>query len=111
MKRVLLCAALAAVAVSAVFATNAAAHFLSIKSAATKSFYYSHRACRTDPACDRYGVLTCDRQQPRVVICTIFTDRNTVAQGRYRCTRDVRVAYRSAYSYKPTITGFSDWNC
>jgi hypothetical protein len=111
MKRVLLAAALAAIAVSALFATNAAAHFLSIKAAATKSFYYSHRACASDPACDRYGVLNCERQQAHVVICEIFTDRNTVAQGRYRCTRDVRVAYRSNYSYKPTITGFGDWNC
>jgi hypothetical protein len=111
MKRVLLAAALAAVAVSAVAVENASGHELSIKAAATKSFYYSHRACNVDPACDRYGVLKCERQQAHVVICEIFTDRNTAAQGRYRCTRDVRVAYRCSCSTKPTITGFSEWRC
>ena len=111
MKRVLLAAVLAAVALSAAFATNAAGHQLSIKAAATKSFYYAHRACNVDPACDRYGVLKCERQQAHVVICAIFTDRDTVAQGRYRCTRMVRVAYRCNCSYKPVITGFTDWKC
>jgi opacity protein-like surface antigen len=110
-KRLLLSIALAAVAVGSVFAASAAAHLLSINAASTKSFYYAKRACNVDPACDRYGVLNCRRQQAHVVICRVFNDRDTAAQGRYRCFRLVRVAYRYPGSHKPTITGFSRWNC
>ena len=111
MKRVLLFMALAGIAICGALAANASAHVLTIKAASTKSFYYANRACNSDPACDRYGVLNCSRQQVHVVICNIFNDRNTAAQGRYRCTRLVRVAYRTAYSTKPTLTGFGKWQC
>ena len=104
-------AALAAVAVSATFAASAAGHLLPIHAAATKSFYYAKRACNVDRLCDRYGVLACKRQQAHVVICNIFNDRDTPAQGRYRCTKLVRVAYRYPTSVKPVLTGFGDWKC
>ena len=45
------------------------------------------------------------------MICDIFNDRDTPAQGRYRCLRLVRIAYTSPYSHKPTITGFGNWRC
>ena len=111
MKRVLLTMALALVAFTAFMGANAVAHLLTIRAASTKAFYYAHRACNVDPACDRYGVTNCFRQQAHVVICRIFNDRDTAAQGRYRCTRLVRVAYRTSYSTKPTLTGFGRWQC
>ena len=111
MKRTLLIAATAAIAVSAIWATSAFAHLLTIRAAQTKSFYYAHRACNVDRYCDRYGVRTCRRQQAHVVICDIFNDRDTPAQGRYRCFRLVRVSYRTPYSTKPTLTGFGNWRC
>jgi hypothetical protein len=110
-KRVLLIAALVAVSISALLATTAVAHLLTINAARTKAFYYAHRACNVDRYCDRYGVKTCRRQQAHVVICDIFNDRDTPAQGRYRCLRLVRIAYTSPYSHKPTITGFGNWRC
>jgi uncharacterized ParB-like nuclease family protein len=111
LKRILIAVALAAVSVSAVAATNAFGHQLSIRAASTKSFYYAQAACRRDPACDRFGVETCFRQQVHVVICRVFNDRNTVAQGRYRCRRLVRIAYTTPSDRKPGITGFGRWQC
>ena len=111
MKRIALVAVLAALAAGLVAAPSASAHKLTIKAAATKAFYYAQRACNVDQYCDRFGLVRARRQSLHVVIVTIFNDRTTPAQGRYRCTRLVRVAYRSGFSNKPTITGFSKWNC
>ena len=111
MKRILLAATLAAVSLSAVLAATAPAHQLTIRAASTKAFYYANRACNVDRYCDRYGLLNCYRQAAHVVICRIVNDRDTPAQGRYRCTRLVRVAYRSPSSRKPTLTGFGRWQC
>lgn len=111
MRRILLAVALAAASGSALGAASALAHVLSVERASAKARSYAHRACDADRRCDRYGVKSCRRRKAHVVICDVFNDRDTSAQGRYRCSRLVRVAYTSADSRRPAITGFGDWRC
>ena len=111
MKRFAILAVMGALLVGLIAAPSAPAHKLTIRAAAVKAAYYANRACNVDRYCDRFGLVGSRRQSLHVVIINIFNDRNTPAQGRYRCTRLVRVAYRTPSSRKPVLTGFGKWNC
>lgn len=104
----------AVAAVSLVFAVVAlpalAAVKLPINTAAEKSFVFAKHTCRHDKNCTRYGVKNCRRQSLHVVLCRIFDERDTDVQGRYECTRLVRVVV-DPYTYRIVVTGQSPWQC
>jgi hypothetical protein len=102
---------LALCAVLAVLAPPASAGVkLSVQRASDKAYLFARHVCAHDPNCERYGVTSCRRQSMRVVLCRIFDDRDTRVQGKYRCTRLVRIAYDPAIR-RVVVTGVSDWDC
>ena len=87
-----------------------AAPKLSIDSATERSERFAERICDRDRNCIRHGVLNCNRQSPRVVLCRIFDERDTRVQGRYECSRLIRVALDPASGRVP-VTGLGRWQC
>lgn len=83
---------------------------LSVKTAADKAFIFAKHTCAHDHNCVRYGVTNCNRQSLHVVLCRIFDERDTEAQGRYHCTRLVRVAL-DPVTYRIVVTGQAPWQC
>lgn len=100
-----LCAVLAVLALPATAAVK-----LPVEVAAEKSFVFAKRTCAHDRNCVRYGVLNCRRQSLHVVFCRIFDERSTVAQGKYECSRLIRVAL-DPYTYRIQVTGLGSWHC
>ncbi len=83
---------------------------LTAERAAAKSAEFAERLCERDPHCVRNGVLNCNRQSPRIVLCRIFDQRSTEAQGTYRCERKIRIALDPATGRAP-VTGIGPWRC
>jgi hypothetical protein len=100
-----LCAAFAALALPA-----SAAVKLPVEVAAEKSFVFAKHTCAHDGNCVKYGVLNCNRQSLHVVLCRIFDERDTDAQGRYECNRLIRVAL-DPVSFRIQVTGLGPWHC
>ncbi len=102
---------LAALALTSVMAAPAtAAVKLPIATAADKAFLFAKRTCAHDKNCVRYGVTNCRRQSLHVVLCRIFDERSTESQGKYDCSRLVRVVL-DPVTYRIVITGRGDWQC
>jgi hypothetical protein len=99
------CAFLAALALPA-----AAAVKLPVEVAAEKSFVFAKHTCAHDRNCTRYGVRNCNRQSLHVVLCRIFDERDTDAQGKYECNRLIRVAL-DPNSFRIQVTGLGPWHC
>jgi hypothetical protein len=103
--------ALVVLALTSVLAAPAlAAVKLPIDTAGEKAFVFAKHTCAHDRNCVRYGVANCRRQSPHVVICRIFDERRTSAQGRYGCERLVRVAL-DPETFRILVTGQSKWEC
>lgn len=100
-----LCAALAALALPA-----SAAVKLPVELAAEKSFVFAKHTCAHDGNCVKYGVLNCNRQSLHVVLCRIFDERSTEAQGKYECNRLIRVAL-DPVTFRIQVTGLGPWHC
>jgi hypothetical protein len=83
---------------------------LSIPTASERALAFAKRTCSHDKSCVKYGVTNCRRQGLHVVLCRIGDERDTEAQGRYVCTRLVRVALNPA-NQKVRITGLGEWSC
>jgi hypothetical protein len=83
---------------------------LPVDTAADKAFTFAKRTCAHDRNCVRYGVTNCRRQSMHVVLCRIFDERSTEAQGKYHCTRLVRVAL-DPVTYRIVVTGQAPWQC
>ncbi len=83
---------------------------LPIRTAASKAFIFAKHTCAHDHNCVRYGVTNCKRQSLHVVLCRIYDERSTEAQGDYHCTRLVRVAL-DPVTYRIVITGQANWQC
>ena len=83
---------------------------LSIDAASERSARFAERICDRDRNCVRHGVLNCKRQSRRVVLCRVFDERDTRAQGRYECSRLIRVALDPATGRIP-VTGLGRWQC
>jgi hypothetical protein len=98
-------AVLAALALPATAAVK-----LPIEVAAEKSFTFAKHTCAHDKNCIRYGVLNCRRQSLHVVLCRIFDERRTDAQGKYECNRLIRVAL-DLRTYRIPVTGLGPWHC
>jgi hypothetical protein len=99
-----LCVALGALAVPA------AALRLPIDKADARALGFAEGTCHRDRLCRSYGVLNCRRQAPHVVLCRIFDQRRTRAQGRYRCERLIRMTLDPRTRRIP-ITGLGRWHC
>ena len=103
--------AFALLAVLAIPPGSAAAGLkLSVESGAERSARFAERTCARDRNCVRHGVLNCRRQSRRVVLCRIFGERRTRTQGRYVCSRLIRVALDPATGRAP-VTGLGRWHC
>jgi hypothetical protein len=87
----------------------AAAVRLSIGDAAAKADGFAKRTCARDEFCIRHGVGNCRRQSPHIVLCRIFDERHTRVQGRYRCTRLIRVSLDPGAGVR--VTGVGRWHC
>jgi hypothetical protein len=83
---------------------------LPIDAAAERSAEFAKSTCDRDRNCVRQGVLNCRRQSRRVVLCRIFDERKTPAQGRYKCSRLIRLALDPASRQVP-VTGLGRWQC
>jgi hypothetical protein len=83
---------------------------LTIPKARERSERFARRTCAHDGHCVRHGVLNCRRQGPRTVLCRIFDERATGAQGRYRCNRLIRVTLDPPSGRRP-VTGIGRWHC
>lgn len=94
----------------AMAAPAVAAVQLPVKTAADKSFVFAKKTCAHDRNCVRYGVTNCRRQSLHVVLCRIFDERSTPAQGKYSCTRLIRVSL-DPVTYRIVVTGQGDWQC
>jgi hypothetical protein len=88
----------------------AAAVVLPVNTAAEKAFVFAKHTCSHDPNCVKYGVTNCRRISLHVVFCRIFDERETVAQGRYHCTKLVRVAL-DPVTYRVLVTGTGPYQC
>ena len=83
---------------------------LPVATAADKAFVFAKKTCAHDKNCIRYGVTNCRRQSLHVVLCRVFDERRTEAQGKYDCTRLVRVVL-DPVTYRIVVTGTSPWEC
>lgn len=101
-----LCAAIALLAQPAV----ALALTLTIERAGDRSADFAARTCDRDEHCIAHGVLNCHRQGRHVVLCRIFDDRRTEVQGRYRCSRLIRLSL-DPRSRRVPVTGLGHWQC
>ena len=101
----------AALAVAALVLAPSAltATSLRIPVAERKAVEFAKRTCHRDVNCVRSGVRNCRRDKPRVVFCRIFIRRDTAHQGRYECTRLIRLAPASARTAR--VTGVGSWSC
>lgn len=96
---------LAMVAMPAVAAVK-----LPAQTAAAKAFIYAKHTCSHDVHCVKYGITNCNRQGLHVVLCRMYVERSTAAQGRYACQKLVRVAL-DPITYRILVTGNSAWSC
>lgn len=102
---------LATCAVAGILALPAAAAVvLQVKTASDKSFIFAKNTCSHDPNCVKYGVTNCRRISLHVVFCRIFDERETAAQGRYSCTKLVRIAL-DPVTFRVLVTGNGAYNC
>ena len=83
---------------------------LTVPQASERAERFAERTCTRDPHCVRHGVMNCRRQARRVVLCRIFDERKTRAQGKYRCHRLIRMSLDSRTRRKP-VTGIGRWHC
>lgn len=109
-KRMVAAALVTLVLAGVVALPAAAAVFLPIETASNKAFNFAQNSCNHDPHCVKLGVTNCRRQSLHVVLCRIFDERQTAVQGRYPCTKLVRVALNPA-DFRVVVTGTGAWSC
>jgi hypothetical protein len=83
---------------------------LPIGTAVERSADFAQRTCHQDRNCVRHGVRNCRRQSRRVVLCRIFDERKTPVQGRYECSRLIRLSLDPQTGRVP-VTGLGRWQC
>jgi hypothetical protein len=88
----------------------AAAVKLPAQLAGEKAFVFAKHTCSHDIHCVKYGITNCNRQSLHVVLCRMYVERSTPAQGRYACQKLVRVAL-DPITYRIVVTGTTSWNC
>jgi hypothetical protein len=88
----------------------AATDKLPISVARERAARFAENTCSHDKSCARSGVKSCRRHSAHIVLCRIFDHRKTEAQGRFVCTRLVRLALDTRTNRVP-VTGVSSWHC
>lgn len=104
------CASCVVVALASLSPLAAVADGLSVSRAKERAAKYAENTCVHDKSCARAGVKSCRRQSAHIVLCRIFDHRKTEAQGRFVCTRLVRLAFDPRTHHVP-VTGVSNWDC
>lgn len=107
----LACASCAVLALASLSPLAAAADELSVSRAKERAAKFAENTCAHDKSCARAGVKSCRRQSPHIVLCRIFDHRKTEAQGRFVCTRLVRLALDDSQIHRVSVTGVSNWDC
>jgi hypothetical protein len=107
----LFCALIASFVLLATVAMPAvAAVKLPVQTAGNKAFQFAKHTCAHDLHCVKYGITNCNRQSLHVILCRMYVERSTPAQGRYACQKLVRVVL-DPITYRIVVTGTSSWNC
>jgi hypothetical protein len=88
----------------------AASDRLPISVARERAAAFAENTCAHDKSCAGSGVKSCRRQSRRVVLCRIFDHRKTDEQGRFVCTRLVRLS-KDPKTHRVPVTGVSNWDC
>ncbi len=83
---------------------------LTIPRATARAGNFAESTCKQDESCVRSGVLSCDRKGDLVVHCRIFDERQTDAQGKYRCNREIRIVM-DRQTLKAPVNGLGRWRC
>jgi hypothetical protein len=83
---------------------------LTIPRATERAGVFAESTCKQDASCVRSGVLNCDRKGDLVVHCRIFDERQTDAQGKYRCNREIRMVMDPETRRAP-VNGLGRWHC
>jgi hypothetical protein len=83
---------------------------LTIPVAEGKALVFAEHTCANDEHCGKAGVSDCNRQSPHIVLCRIFLRRKTPVQGKYECTRLIRLAIEPK-SHRVPVTGVGRWHC
>jgi hypothetical protein len=109
LKRIL-SVALTVCAALAILASPSGATKLRVPVAEQRAAEFSRHTCAHDESCVREGVLNCRRQSQHIVLCRIFIRRHTDVQGKYKCSRLVRLALVPA-THRVKVTGISHWHC
>jgi hypothetical protein len=99
--------ALLGVLAAAALATEAK---LTIGRASEKAGVFAESTCKRDDSCVRSGVLNCDRRGDLVVHCRIFDERRTEVQGKYRCSREIRMVM-DPVTHRTPVNGLGRWSC
>jgi hypothetical protein len=94
----------------ALLASPALAGGLSIPSARDRAADFAESTCKHDQSCTGFGVRNCRREGPNIVFCRIVDRRRTEAQGKFVCTRLIRLALNPRTREVP-VTGLGPWNC
>ena len=95
---------------AAAWAGSAGEVRLSIPRATERAGVFAESTCKRDQSCVGSGVLNCDRKGALVVHCRIFDERQTDAQGSYRCNREIRMVMDRKTRRAP-VNGLGRWHC
>jgi hypothetical protein len=83
---------------------------LTISRATERAGVFAASTCKRDDSCVGSGVLNCNRKGNLVVHCRIFDERQTDAQGNYRCNREIRMVMDPKTRRAP-VNGLGRWHC
>ena len=83
---------------------------LPLPAASEKAAEFAERTCSHDEGCTGHGVSSCRRDRARLAFCRIYIRRSTPVQGKYRCTRLVRLAL-IPHTRHAKVTGLGHWRC
>jgi hypothetical protein len=104
------CAGCAVLVLASLFPLAAGADELSVSRAKERAAKYAESTCAHDKSCARASVKSCRRQSRHVVLCRVFDHRKTEAQGRFVCTRLIRLSL-DPRTHRVPVTGVSSWDC
>lgn len=106
-----LCLLIAGAAVFASAALPAEAGVkLTVPVARDRADAFAENTCAHDKSCAGSGVRNCRRQSDRVVLCRIYDHRKTEEQGKFVCTRLIRLSLKLP-GHRVPVTGVSNWSC
>ncbi len=83
---------------------------LPLPAASEKAAEFAENTCHRDEGCTGHGVSNCHRERARLAFCHIYIKRSTQVQGKYKCTRLIRLAL-IPHTRHAKVTGLGHWHC